>query len=578
MSLHSKQISKDIIKALSNIVGPENLTLDLEVRWTYAFGGSIFVSSWIPDVVIMPETTNQVSSVLRIANENKIPVVARGSGTSLSSGHLASSGGILLDLSKMNRIILIDIKNNLAIVEPGVICDDLNKKLIERGYFFPPDPGSSSICTIGGMVATNAGGIQAFKYGVTRDYVLKLEVVMANGTIINFGSEVLKSVSSYNIKDLFVGSEGTLGIITKIFLKIRPYPKERKLGLYIFRDMAALMEAVISLRKEAIVPCLMEFLDEMTAEKTFEFLGGEFLDYPKGNILLAEVDGFNPSEVNEDFKKMNETIIKKQPLFSIIAENLDEREKLIHARKAALPALARIGPTCCLEDCSVKITNLGEVVEKISKIPESIGSNRIMVATFGHLDGNIHPTFLFNENDPKDVADFEKAMDFLYKKIILPARGSVTGEHGIGRIKSSYIELEHGKEVVKIMNDLKKTLDPNMILNPGVGKGGNKVVIAKRTFRTLINLPNKTLKLNCIRCGFCNSECPSRINYKYEAFTPRGRLSLLNGIIFGEIKLENSGLINKIFHTCILCGNCQVTCPAGVPIIYIFEKIRELLH
>ena len=229
------EISPSLIKQFEEIVGSSYCFSDYEIRWTYAFGGSLLEKSWIPDLILVPKNAQEITSILKLANTNGIAIIPRGSGTSLSAGHLAALGGIILDLNRMNKILNIDIQNNLVEVEPGVICDELNTKLEPLGYFFPPDPGSSSVCTIGGMVATNAGGIQAFKYGVTKDYVLYLEVALASGDILKFGTEVLKSTSSYNLKDLFVGSEGTLGVITKVGLRIKPLPQSRKLGLYIFK-------------------------------------------------------------------------------------------------------------------------------------------------------------------------------------------------------------------------------------------------------------------------------------------------------------------------------------------------------
>ncbi|MFW9880366.1 MAG: FAD-binding oxidoreductase, partial [Candidatus Thorarchaeota archaeon] len=201
--MNFNKISDFLLKKFRKIVGENSCFTQYEIRWAYTFGGSIFNKDWVPDLILMPQNSVQISEVLKLANDNKIAITPRGSGTSLSSGSLTPYGGIVLDLSHMNRILSIDVVNNLVEVEPGVICDELNEILKPHGYFFPPDPGSSSVCTIGGMVASNAGGIQAFKYGVTKNYILYLEVVVPDGKILNLGSKVLKSVSSYNLKDLF---------------------------------------------------------------------------------------------------------------------------------------------------------------------------------------------------------------------------------------------------------------------------------------------------------------------------------------------------------------------------------------
>ncbi|TFG22623.1 MAG: FAD-binding oxidoreductase [Promethearchaeota archaeon] len=575
--MHTK-ITPPLIKLFEAIVGSSHCFSDYEIRWTYAFGGSLLEKSWIPDLILVPENAQQVSAILKLANKNGIPIIPRGSGTSLSAGHLSALGGIILDLNQMNKILNIDIQNNLVEVEPGVICDVLNKKLEPFGYFFPPDPGSSSVCTIGGMCATNAGGIQAFKYGVTKDYVLYLEVALANGDILKFGTEVLKSVSSYNLKDLFIGSEGTLGVIPKIGLRIKPTPLFRKLGLYIFKSIHHLSEAVIELRKRGIVPIMLEFLDKISADVIFNYLKGEFLDYPEGYVLIADIDGTTLNEVNEKYNCLHEVMINQKLEFFKIAETEKEREMLINARKSALPALARAAPSCCLEDCTIKISDFSEVIKKIENLPKDLQLSYLRVATFGHMDGNLHPTFLFNENHDLEVQEFEKAIDFLYNDIILPFKGTITGEHGIGKIKTPFLIKEHGREVVKIMHKIKKLFDPNLILNPGIGKGDDKKPRVNESPRILINFPNHLLELNCIRCGFCTIECPSKIHYFNEAYSPRGRLSILNGLVHGEIKLENQELINEIFHSCTLCGLCLSQCPAGVPTQEIFENARKILH
>jgi len=405
------KISEDLLKKFKEIVGEHYSFLEYEIRWTYAFGPTIFEKSWIPDLVLLPQNSQQISEILKLANENKIPIYPRGSGTSLSAGHLAAYGGIILDLNQMNKIISIDIVNNIVEVEPGVICDELNEELKSYNYFFPPDPGSSSVCTIGGMVATNAGGVQAFKYGVSKNYVMYLEVVTADGDILNLGSKVLKSVSSYNLKDLFVGSEGTLGIITKIGLRIRPLPEKRKLGFFVFDAVEELSEAALELRREGIVPNLLEFIDKVVIRAIYDYLGGEFLDYPIGYVLLAEIDGDSDGEVEENFTQMLDIILQKNPTFYKIAETTEERDKLVKARKSNFPALTRIKPSTCTEDCSIPITEFSSVIRKIEEIPEKIAASHLVVGIVCHLDGNLHPKFLFNENDEQDIKEFEKAMD-----------------------------------------------------------------------------------------------------------------------------------------------------------------------
>ncbi|MHA2087417.1 MAG: FAD-linked oxidase C-terminal domain-containing protein [Promethearchaeota archaeon] len=578
MSQIYKRISATLFQKFEEIVGKNYFFVEEEHKWAYTFGSTMIEPEWVPELILIPQNSKQISEILKLANNNKIPVTPRGSGTSLSAGPLTPYGGILLDLSSMNKIISIDIENNLVEVEPGVICDELNEKLKAYGYFFPPDPGSSSVATIGGMVATNAGGVQAFKYGVTQNYVLFLEVIFPNGNFVKLGSNVLKSVSSYNLKDLIIGSEGTLAVITRIGLKIRPLPKVRKTGFFMFSDIDKLAEAVLEIRRKGIITNIFEFMDKVTVKAIFEFLGGEFEQYPKEYALLAEIDGSNEFAIKEEFSILFDIIIKRNPTFYKIANNLKEREILIGARKAALPAFCRIGPSCCVEDCTIKITDFARVIKKFENIRQELDIPNITTAMVCHMEGNIHPTFIFNENDPSDRADFNRAVDYLYKEIIIPVGGSITGEHGIGKVKTPFLALEHGNEVVNLMHQIKKLFDPNLILNPGIGKGDIRPLRQTDLSRNLKNQPNLLLELNCMRCGFCQISCPSRMIYKSEAYSPSGLFRLLTSLVHDELDSERLTMINDIFHTCTLCGQCYSKCPAGVKTHEIFEKAREILH
>lgn len=578
MNSSYNSISEDLRNKFKNIVGKENFLIEKEHRWAYALGASIIESEWIPDIILLPKNTNQVSEILKLANENKIPVTPRGSGTSLSAGTMTPYGGIILDLCSMNKILSIDIENFMVELEPGVICDDLNEKLKPFGFFFPPDPGSSSVATLGGMVANNGGGIQAFKYGVTKNYVLYVETVFPDGKILKLGTDVLKSVSSYNLKDLIIGSEGTLAVITKIGLKIRPLPKHRKLGFFIFDDIEKLANSVLELRRNGIVPNMLEFMDKVFTKAVFDYMGGNFSNYPLGYLLIAEMDGRSELAVDEEFTELFNIIKSHKPIFSKKAANMVERAEFIAARKAVLPAITRLAPSFMAEDCTIKITNFVEAIKKIEEIPQKLNIPNIIVAVVCHMEGNLHPTFVFNENDEKDRKDFERAFEYLYREIIIPLGGTITGEHGIGKLKTRFLELEHGTEVVDLMHKIKNLIDPNMILNPGSGKGDKRPIPISNVLRGLKNQPGKILYMNCNRCGLCTVTCPSHLNYKSEAFSPRGRLSLLNGLVHGEINLEDSKLINEIMHSCTLCGLCAIKCPSGVDTYRIFEKAREIMH
>ncbi|MFX1446059.1 MAG: FAD-linked oxidase C-terminal domain-containing protein, partial [Promethearchaeota archaeon] len=353
---------------------------------------------------------------------------------------------------------------------------------------------------------------------------------------------------------------------------------KRKLSFFIFDNLEDLNEAVLEIRKKGIVPNILEFIDKVVIKAIYEYLGGEFYDYPIGYVLMAEVDGDNDYEIEQNFSILFDIVIKNNPIFHKIAENPEERDKLVQARKSNFPALSRIRPSVCTEDCSIPLTEFCNVIKKIEKIPEIIGASNLLVGIVCHMEGNLHPKFLFNENDEQDLEDFQKAMDYLYKEIIIPSGGSITGEHGIGKIKTPYLPLEHRKNVIDIMSQIKNLLDPNLILNPGIGKGDISTLKKRKNLRKLKNLPGKLLKLSCNRCGFCNLSCPSKSYYKSEAYTPRGKLSILNGLVYGDLNFEKIELINDILHTCTLCGVCLTICPAGVNTNEIFEKAREILH
>ncbi|MHA1884772.1 MAG: FAD-linked oxidase C-terminal domain-containing protein, partial [Promethearchaeota archaeon] len=384
------------------------------------------------------------------------------------------------------------------------------------------------------------------------------------------------SVSSYNLKDLLIGSEGTLGVITKIGLRIRPRPVARKLALFIFNHLEEIKDAVIKIRRNGIVPNLLEFMDKLMLKAVTDYLGNEFLDFPSGYVLLAEVDGNSIHEVENNFSILLDLVIQHNPLFYKVANNEEERERLILARKSNLPALSRIRPNTCVEDCTIQISDFAKVVKKIEEIPKIINAKNLLVATICHMEGNLHPTFLFNENDEEDVIDFEKAVEFLYKEIIIPVGGTLTGEHGIGKVKTEFLELEHGSSVINLMSKTKELFDPKRILNPGIGKGENLPLKKDDHQRLLLNSSEELLELKCMRCGFCITKCPSKVHYLIEPYSPRGRLSILNGLVHGELQLNE--FISEIFHTCSLCAQCDTSCPAGISTSEIFEKAREIIH
>jgi len=462
-----EHVTPYISSKLEEIVGPENLSIRPEELICYARDSSIFVHK--PDVIVRPRTTEDVAAILKIANEEHIAVTPRSGGTSAAGSPLAIGKGILLDMSGMTKILSINIDDQMVIVEPGVLCDNLNDELAKTGFFFPPDPASSQACSIGGMVNTNASGNRTIKYGPTRDYVLWLEVVLPNGKIIETGSKTLKSVSSYDLTRLFVGSEGSLGVVTKVALKVVPLPESYSTAFFIYDSVDALARAALRIRRAGMVPEMLEFMSRATTKVTFDYVG--IKGTPDGNFMLLDFGGVREA-VGVSLEKGVALCRLESPGYFETTLDPVYRQNLVNARKAALPALARLKPTTVMEDCTVPPTKLPEVASSIERIPGKIGVEGFDLGNFGHIgDGNMHPTFLFDTRIEEHRKAFLCALDTLYQDIVLPAGGSVTGEHGIGLIRAKYVSVEH-PSTVSLMRDLKHFFDPNLILNPGKGKGG----------------------------------------------------------------------------------------------------------
>ena len=461
-------VTDSIIRQLEEIVTPENVTTRVEEILCYMRDSSPF--KFKADAIVRATRTEQIAAILKLASKNKIPVTPRGAGTGAAGSALPVAGGIVLDLYRMNRILSIDIDNQMVIVEPGVVCDTLNDKLLEQGYFFPPDPASSPACTIGGMVANDSAGNKAMKYGSTRAFVLWLETVLSTGEVINTGSRTLKSVSGFDLTRLFVGSEGSLGIFTKICLKVMPLPKCYATGVFSYDSVDSLVRSAMAIRRTGIIPEMMEFMNEKTMKATFEYAG--ISDFPTGNFMMIDIGGDTQDAVAASLDSCARICELEKPTHSEKTTDEAYRMKFISARKAALPALARIRPTTSMEDCTVPPTRLPEAALRIERIPEQLGVEGFELGNFGHIgDGNMHPTFLFDERIEEQSKAFFKALDVLYNEIVLPSGGSITAEHGIGLIRAPFIEKEHPTSL-KWMREIKNLFDRDLILNPGKGKGG----------------------------------------------------------------------------------------------------------
>jgi glycolate oxidase len=415
-----------------------------------------------PHYAVWPESTEQVSKILQLANAEKVPVIPRGAGTGLSGMSVPVKGGIVLDLNHMNKIINISIEDRLAVVQPGVVYADFDKALSPYGFFFPPDPGSGSVCTLGGNVATNAGGIKGAKYGTTRDYVLGLEVVLPDGRVMRTGSKAIKCVSGYDLTRLMVGSEGTLGVVTEITFKINPRPTAMSTARATFDSLEDAGNAVTQIMYSGIIPSVLEILGKHTILAINQ---NTDLSLPEVDaMLLVETDGFTKEETEYQLEKAIEVFKKNQPREIKEAKSEEDTVDLWKARKSAYAVLARIKSHFVLEDVTVPMGNVATLLKGIEEIANKY---EIQIATFGHAgDGNLHPQILYDGYDPDEVKRVESAVADLFQ-LSIDLNGTLTGEHGIGISKAPFMGLEHDENAMDIMRTVKRAFDPNNILNPG---------------------------------------------------------------------------------------------------------------
>jgi glycolate oxidase len=446
---------------LRNIVGPENVLTSQEDLIPYSFDGTAAMQQ-MPGCVAFVSNASQVSEILKLANRNGVAVVTRGSGTGLSGGSLPSSNCIVLCTVRMDKILELDKANLTMLVEPGVTTLTIADVATAAGLFYPPDPGSMRISTIGGNVAENSGGLRGLKYGVTRNYVMGMEVVLPQGEIMWLGNKCVKDVAGYSLKDLFIGSEGTLGIITKVLLRLIPKPQDKKTMVATFSQMDHAAEAVSAIIAAQIIPCTLEFLDRTTIHCVEDYAKiGLPLDCEA--LLLMETDG-HPAVVAEEATQMQD-ICRAQGAKEVrVAQNEAEATKLASARRTAFSALARVAPTTILEDATVPRSELARMIRYVEAVAKKY---KLRIGTFGHMgDGNLHPTFLTDERNKEEMHRVEEAFKEIFDEAIRLG-GTITGEHGIGLAKKSFLPKFAGNAQMQVMRALRRVLDPNQILNPG---------------------------------------------------------------------------------------------------------------
>ena len=453
-------IQTSLYKAFQDIVGKNYLLTDPEDLVTYSYDAAPVVPV-LPAAVLMPKTSEELGKIITLCHENNIPITLRGAGTNLSGGTIPMENGIVILTGRFNKIIEINEPDMYAVVQPGVITSNLAAQVEALGLFYPPDPGSQAVSTLGGNVMENAGGLRGLKYGVTKDYVMGLSFFDAMGNHIIAGSRTVKCATGYNITGLMVGSEGTLGIVDEIILKLIPYPEHRKSIIAIFKSIEKASETVAEIIAQKIVPATLEIMDKITIQAVEDF-SGVGLPTNAEALLLIELDGY-PEKVEDDASK-TVMICEKLGASQIkIAANNAEREKIWSARRSALSALARIKPTLVLEDTTVPRSRIPDMINGLKKIADKY---QLTIGTFGHAgDGNLHPTILTDQRDKQEWEKVEKAIKDIFD-YALSIGGTLSGEHGIGIAKSAFLENEIGKASVDFSKQLKKALDPRNILNP----------------------------------------------------------------------------------------------------------------
>lgn len=456
----------EIIQKLSEIVGKDNLYTSLEDLYCYTYDASFVKADLRRDlagVAVYPGDTGEVSQILQLANLEKIPVVPRGAGTNVSGGSISIGDCIVLVLKRMNKILEIDRKNLIAVVEPGVITGHLQSEVQEIGLFYPPDPASLAISTMGGNVAECAGGPRGVKYGVTRDYVIGLEVVLPTGEVITTGGKTIKNVTGYDMTKLFTGSEGTLCVITKIIVRLIPLPEAKSTMMAVFAEIDQACETVSEIIAGGLVPCSLELLDNIYI-KNIEEYAQVGLPTEAGAVLLIEVDG-DAEILAKQISKIEQICSRLGAVQIRVAKTNEEAEELWRARRSAFAAVSRVKPTIIGEDATVPRSSIPVAVRRIQEIAAKYN---IIIAILGHAgDGNLHATILTDETNLEEAARVAKAIDEIFVATV-ELGGSLSGEHGIGRAKSKFITLQTGEVGLEIQHRIKQALDPNNILNPGV--------------------------------------------------------------------------------------------------------------
>lgn len=454
------QLIKRLLPQIAAIVGRDNVSASTVDLITHSFDAT--QHQHLPDLVVHPGSTEEISQIVQLANTERIPILPRGAGSGFTGGSVPVRGGIVVVLTRMNRIIEIDTDNLIAVVEPGVVTGHLQKAVERLGLFYPPDPASKEFSTLGGNIAECAGGPRCLKYGVTRDYVLGLEVVTPTGAIIHTGGRTMKNVVGYDLTRLFVGSEGTLGIATRIILRLLPKPEASKTMLVAFATIDGAAQAVSAIIRGKIIPATLEFMDGSAIDCVRQAAP---LDLPSAcrAVLIIEVDG--DRQLLDGQVRTICGIVQSLGVLEVrIAETFEESEAIWKVRRSVSPSLRRLNPHKFNEDIVVPRSRVPEMIRALETIADRYG---VPIVNFGHAgDGNIHVNVMVNLEQPGMEELVRQALDEIFRTTV-QLGGSVSGEHGIGTAKAPYIGMELDRATLDVMQAIKRALDPNNIMNPG---------------------------------------------------------------------------------------------------------------
>lgn len=462
-------VTAEIVKSLQGIVGEKNVIFGDEEKLASYSHDEVAEKEYahMPEVVVKPSSAEEISAIMKLAYESDIPVTPRGAGTGLSGGGVPACGGILLSVENMNRVLEIDLENLMVVVEPGVITNHINDELKKYGLFFAGYPMSLESCFVGGNVAENAGGGRAIKYGVTGRYIMGLEVVLPTGEIVQFGGKRVKDVTGYNMVQLMVGSEGTLGIFTKIIIKLLPLPTVKIDLLALFPEVETAINAVpLIMTKAGVIPTGIEFMDRLSVATTHEYLGQQ-MAYPETNaVLLIELDGTDHEQLLNQAMAVSELLMENGVIEVYAAETPDNQEKIWKVRRNIAEAFKAISPVQSLEDIVVPIASIPKLVPHLSTLSEKYN---VLIPCYGHAgDGNLHATVVKKQEETMErwAEILPRVLTELYQ-IVSDLGGTISGEHGIGHKRKKYLPLVMGQAEIDLMKRIKLAFDPKNLLNPG---------------------------------------------------------------------------------------------------------------